>query len=102
MQFKLPEEGYNYFVATQKVETMFDGTDWHVTIDMGQSRSIDLDTTKEEETVSVTTTNREIGKALSEALFTIGYWIELGEGSLFRLKELMKNKEKEDDGSLLQ
>lgn len=102
MEFKLPEEGYNYFVATQKVETMYDGTDWHVTIDMGQSRSIDLDTTKEEETVSVTTTNKEIGKALSEALFTIGYWIELGEGSLFRLKELMEEEKKEDDGSLLQ
>jgi hypothetical protein len=102
MEFKLPEEGYNYFVATQKVETMFDGTDWHVTIDMGQSRSIDLDTTKEEETVSVTTTNKEIGKALSEALFTIGYWIELGEGSLFKLKELMEEEKKEDDGNLLQ
>jgi len=102
MEFRLPEEGYNYFVATQKVETMFDGTDWHVTIDMGQSRSIDLNTNKEEETVSVTTTNKEIGKALSEALFTIGYWLELGEGSLFNLKEKLKEENKEDDGNLLQ
>ena len=102
MEFRLPDEGYNYFIATQRVETMFDGTDWHVTIDMEQSRSVDLNTNKEEEKVSVTTSNKEIGKALSEALFTIGYWIELGQGSLFKLKEVMEDKDKEDDGSLLQ
>jgi len=102
MQFKLPEEGYNYFTATQKVETMFDGDDWHVTIDLAQSRSMDLDANKEEEKVSVTTSNKEIGKAVSEALFTIGYWMELGEGSLFKLKEKMEEEKKEDDGSLLQ
>jgi galactitol-specific phosphotransferase system IIB component len=102
MQFRLPDEGYNYFVATQKVETMFDGNDWHVTIDMEQSRSIDLNTNKEEEAVSVTTTNKDISKALAEAMFTIGYWIELGGGSLFKLKELMAEASEKDDGSLLQ
>ena len=100
MEFKLPEEGYNYFTATQKVETIFDGTDWHVTIDMAQSRSMDLNTNKEEETVSITTSNKEIGKALAEALFTIGYWMELGEGSLFKLKEKME--ENKEDDTLLQ